>query len=107
MLARNAARRVRWNVNTDELVEELEAFDPQYRTRYRTLRDAAEAAGIRDEFEDWLQTDDGQRYLDAARAHDHRADNEARRAELEANLRMASRGRKQQSRGYVRDGDET
>lgn len=93
-------------MTTDELIEELEAFDPLYKTRYKSLRDAAKAAGIAREFEVWVKSPDGQRWLEVSKAHDHVADNHARRAQLEAELNMASRGRVAQARGHLTEEDQ-
>lgn len=93
-------------MNTDELVEELEAFDQQYRKNYKTLRAAAYAAGLRTEFHKWLLSSDGQRYIAFANAHDHLRDNELRKAQREAEVNMASRARKALRRGHMVDGDQ-
>lgn len=45
-----------------DLFFELEAFNPRWQTRYRTVKDAALAAGVPDVFKQWLTTAEGQRY---------------------------------------------
>ena len=45
-----------------QLFEELEAFDPRYAQRYRTLRDAAIAADCLPLFLDYLRSAQGQAY---------------------------------------------
>lgn len=92
-------------MDTKELIEELEAFDPKYRDRYPTLRDAAKAAGILPEFTKWLASPDGKRYLEVASAHNHVEDNRMRRLQVDAELQMAQRGAAQARRGHLVDGD--
>jgi hypothetical protein len=93
------------NVNTVEFLEELEAFDPQYKTRYTTLRLAAYAAGLAAAFTDWLETPDGIRYSQTANAHDHTADNAVRKAQIDSERKMQERGRVVTQRGYLTEGD--
>lgn len=92
-------------MNTDELIEELEAFDPKYQTRYTTLAAAAEAAGIVDEFMDWLGTPAGLNYSQIVSAHDHTADNAERKAQQGAEQGMLFRNLATDKRGYVVEGD--
>jgi hypothetical protein len=46
-----------------ELFEELEAWHPQWRAQARTIRDAAERAGVMELYTLWLQTPEGKKYL--------------------------------------------
>jgi hypothetical protein len=85
-----------------DLFEELDAFNPRWQSEYRTIEAAAKAAGALELYQDWLRTEHGQHYLRNIRsAHDHAADNERRKAQREAELAMATRGRTAQQRGYV------
>jgi hypothetical protein len=45
-----------------ELFEELDAFDPKWRTHYPTIGEAAGAAGVTDLFHRWRNTDEGRAY---------------------------------------------
>lgn len=47
------------------LFDELEACDPRYQQKYSTLRAASEACGCVAEFQDYLRTSSGQRYVTA------------------------------------------
>jgi hypothetical protein len=47
---------------TQELTEELEAFNPRWQQVYAHKRAAACAAGVLDLFNRWLETDDGKHY---------------------------------------------
>ncbi len=93
-------------MDTQEFIEELQAFDPNYQTKYRSLRDAALAANLEMEFYDWLLTPDGIRYQKARAAHDHTADNEVRKQQVLAEREMFTRNRANEARGYVSAGDE-
>jgi hypothetical protein len=44
------------------LFEELEAWKPRWREMYRTIWDAAQAAGSQDLYRDWIKTEDGRNY---------------------------------------------
>jgi len=50
-----------------ELQDELDAFDRQWQAHYRTVRDAAIAAGVLQMFTDWLFTEEGKRYQELTR----------------------------------------
>lgn len=45
-----------------DLFFELEAFNPRWQTRCRTVQAAAVAANVEKVFKQWLTTDEGQRY---------------------------------------------
>lgn len=46
-----------------ELFEELEAWHPHWRKVSKSLRDAAEQAGVMDLYLEWLGTQEGAKYL--------------------------------------------
>jgi hypothetical protein len=48
---------------TDELTEELEAFNPRWQQAYPNKRAAACAAGVLDLYSRWLETEDGKKYV--------------------------------------------
>jgi hypothetical protein len=50
-----------------DLFWELEAFDPRWQTRYSTIKQAAEAAGVMLEYHSWLSTAEGKTYRRAMR----------------------------------------
>ena len=45
-----------------ELFEELDAWNPCWRKVYRTLWDAAQAAGEQERYRAWIKTEDGRMY---------------------------------------------
>lgn len=93
-------------MNTTELIEELEAFDPNYKTKYKSLRLAAKAAGLDTEFDIWVNTTaDGEAYRRTSEAHDHVADNMLRWVRLNAERTMSQRNELTKKRGFVVDGD--
>lgn len=47
---------------TQELTEELDAFNPRWQQVYPNKRAAACAAGVLELYNDWLETADGMRY---------------------------------------------
>jgi hypothetical protein len=48
--------------NMHNLFEELEAWNPRWREQYRTLWDAAQAAGEQALYYAWIKTEDGRNY---------------------------------------------
>lgn len=63
-----------------ELLEELEAFNPRWKQVYRTASDAAKAAGVSKMFQEWLLSPEGQHYREIVRdVPDYEAYNEAER----------------------------
>jgi hypothetical protein len=79
------------------LRDELESFDPKYQQNYKTLRDAAIAAGVYalQAYADFLDTPEGAKLEESLQGiHDYQADNENRRALREAELRLTPSGRK-------------
>lgn len=94
-------------MDTEELLDELDSFNPYWKSQYKRMPDAAEAAGLWGELEEWYLTPDGIRYLELMDGvHDHIADNEARRAAIEAERSMLVRNKQIASKGYLDQGDE-
>lgn len=85
---------------TDEeeiLRDELESFDPKYQQHYKTLYDAAVAAGQTaiDAYWSFMATDAGhQLRMKLANVRDHAAENEARRRQRESEMKLTAQGRK-------------
>ena len=79
------------------LRDELESFDPNYQRNYRTLQDAAKAAGEHAIKAYWayMATPEGQQLgLSLEHVYDHQADNERRRVIREKELNLTAQGRK-------------
>lgn len=67
---------------TQELHEELDAFDPKWKERYPSIAAAAHAADVGELYGRWLSTPDGVKYTSAvAGVPDHVGDS---RREVEA-----------------------
>lgn len=66
--------------NVDILFEELDAFDKRWQLHYRTILEAAKAAGALIMYQEWLLTEPGQHYRELLReVPDTLAQNEAER----------------------------
>lgn len=52
---------------TEELHEELDAFDPRWKEHYTSIGRAAMAADVIGLYGRWVETDDGKKYLAAIR----------------------------------------
>ena len=79
------------------LRDELESFDPKYQQHYKTLYDAAEAAGQTALVAYWtfMATPAGQQlHLKLANVRDHAAENEVRRKQRESEMKLTAQGRK-------------
>jgi hypothetical protein len=79
------------------LRDELESFDPKYQENYKTLRDAAIAAGVHamEAYADFLDTPEGAKLEKSLQGIcDYQAENEARRALREAEMKLTPRGRR-------------
>jgi len=73
-----------------DLFELLDVTAPDWQQRHGTLRDVALAVGLLAEYNDYLQTPAGIQYLHSvASVHDYRADNAARKAQIEAEENLA------------------
>lgn len=46
-----------------ELFDELDAFDPRWQSKYRSVISAAKAAGVGELLRDWLSSHQGETYL--------------------------------------------
>jgi hypothetical protein len=78
-------------IERHEFFELLDVAKPRWSLEFKYLRDAAISAGLLAEFNDYLQTPQGIAYLQFVEGtHDHLADNEARKAEIEANITLAA-----------------
>lgn len=49
-------------MNTNNLLEELNAFDPKWQVHYKTIAQAARAAKVLPMYSEWLGTEDGKHY---------------------------------------------
>ena len=94
-------------ITTEELKDELDSFNPKWKEHYKRLPDACKAAGIDDLLEEWYSTPEGVTYLELhSDVHDYMADNEARKAQMEAEQNMLTRNREIAAKGYLEEGDE-
>lgn len=74
--------------NKHDLFLELTMFAKNWQVRYKTLRDAAIAAGVLGMFQEWLLTPEGQHYRDLTEnVPDTEAQNAAERQMRERMLR--------------------
>ena len=74
-----------------ELFEVLEAADPNWQKRYRSIAHAASGLRAMDEYRDFIKTPAGVHYLrKVASAHNHARDNERRAQQIDAERRMAA-----------------
>jgi hypothetical protein len=48
---------------TQDLIEELNAWNPRWQTSCKSIGDAALQAGARDQYLAWIKTEDGRAYL--------------------------------------------
>lgn len=62
-------------------MEELEAFDPQWRAHYSCVGAAAIAASVLELHREWLKTSDGQKYLETVKDLPDRVGQSKREAE--------------------------
>ena len=79
------------------LRDELESFDPKYQQNYKTLLDAAEAAGEHalEAYWAFMQTDEGQQLrIKMAGVNDYQAENEQRRKLRETEMSLTAQGRR-------------
>jgi len=66
---------------TLELHEELDAFDPAWKTKYPSIGHAALAANVTDLYARWTRTEDGVKYLKSIRGVPDRVGDSRREAE--------------------------
>lgn len=79
------------------LRDELESFDPKYQQNYKTLLDAAEAAGEHalEAYWAFMQTDEGQQLrTKLSGVTDYQAENEQRRKLRETEMSLTAQGRR-------------
>ena len=68
-----------------ELFEELEAFDPKWQEKHKSLFEAAQAAGANDLLREYLETPQGESYLaHIAAVRDYLTEIQEYQKELEA-----------------------
>lgn len=89
------------NNDKHDLFYELNAFDVHWQKNYKSLLDAARAAGIEDVYTDFLTTDAGQIYVKKVLniSRDWVKINEELKAQRAAEIKMASNSR----RGYKQE----